>query len=92
MSEAYPDGAVEYNVLITHSHSEGLSDDQKAALAKQRDGIEKTYPFSKFATDPMVNILRNASRINQVPQFIKDINIGIYADKDEENKKSESTR
>ena len=48
--------------------------------------IEKAFPFSKFATAPMVNILSNASRINQVPQFIKDINVGIYKLEDVEDK------
>ena len=68
MSDEYPDGTVSYKVL---DFAETLTAD-KVSIAKSNDmdtmrsEVQKAFPFSHFATDAMVAILREASRLNQI--------------------------
>jgi len=39
---------------------------------EKKEKIKKVYPFSVFATDPMIELLSQTNRLNQVDEFIWD--------------------
>ena len=66
MNEGYPNGDVRYKVLDLGETltADEVSISQPIDIQKMRTEVMKAFPFSRFATDAMVAILREASRLN----------------------------
>ena len=82
MQKKFPNGLVTYKALDLGETltADEISLSQQTDMTTMRREVEKVFPFSVFATDAMVFILREVSRLNQVDEFIYDINTGLQFD------------
>ena len=66
MREKFPDGLVTYKALDLGETltADEISLSQQTDMTTMRREVEKVFPFSVFATDAMVFILREVSRLN----------------------------
>lgn len=87
MTEYYKDGKVVYKAfnITSNLSSDVVSVPSDIEFAEMRKSIAKVYPFSKFATDAMIQLMRETNRLNAVDQCLWDINSGLDFLNDEQD-------